>query len=100
MQSWQIKALELEVSALKHFDGFVHDHALNFLIAAICLLLALVVWVLAGGLRGRLKERTCGVTPVIIIESPAPRPGERDEFYSFPPPRDWRECDSHEDDWD
>jgi len=25
MQRWQIKALELEVSVLKHLDGFVHE---------------------------------------------------------------------------
>jgi len=28
MQPWQIKALELESSALKSLDGFVHEHAL------------------------------------------------------------------------
>jgi hypothetical protein len=99
MQPWQIKALELETSMLKHLDGFIDEHALCFLIAAIYLLLALVVWVLADGLRRRLKERACGVTPVIIIELPAPRPRERDEFDPFPPPRDWRECDCREDDW-
>jgi hypothetical protein len=31
MQPWQIKALELEVSGLKHLDGFIHEHALGFL---------------------------------------------------------------------
>ena len=42
MQPWQIKALELEASGLKHLDGFIHEHALYFLIGAIYLLLALV----------------------------------------------------------
>ena len=28
MQPWQIKALELETSGLKHLDGFIHEHAL------------------------------------------------------------------------
>ena len=37
MQPWQIKALELESSALKHLDGFIHEHALCFLIGAIYL---------------------------------------------------------------
>ena len=27
MQPWQIKALELEASGLKHLDGFIHEHA-------------------------------------------------------------------------
>ena len=40
MQPWQIKALELEASGLKHLDGFIHEHALGFLIGAIYLLLA------------------------------------------------------------
>jgi len=39
MQSWQIKALELEGSALKHLDAFVHEHALYFLIGIIYVLL-------------------------------------------------------------
>ena len=45
MQTWQIKALELEASALKYVDGFVHEHALWFLIGIIYLLTALLVWV-------------------------------------------------------
>ena len=51
MQPWQIKALELEVSALNRLDGFIHEHALYFLIGAIYLLLALLAWVLSGALR-------------------------------------------------
>jgi len=51
MQSWQIRALELEASGLKHLDGFIHEHALGFLIGAIGLLLALLAWVLSGALH-------------------------------------------------
>ena len=40
MQTWQIKALKLEASALKCVDGFVHEHALWFLMGIIYLLLA------------------------------------------------------------
>lgn len=100
MQSWQIKALELEASVLKHLDRFIDEHAFHFLIGAIFLLLALLAWVLSGGLRRRLKEPTCHVTPVIIIETSGLRPGEEDEFDLFPPLGDWRECDCCEDDWD
>lgn len=46
MQPWQVKALKLEASALNHLDGFIHEHSLYFLIGAIYLLLALLVWVL------------------------------------------------------
>ena len=51
MQSWQIKALELEVSALKFLDEFIHEHALYFFIGASHLLLAILAWVLSGALR-------------------------------------------------
>lgn len=51
MQPWHIKALELEASEFKHLDGFIHEHALYFLVVAIYLLLTLLVWVLSGGLR-------------------------------------------------
>ena len=58
MQPWQIKALELEASALKLLDGFIHEHALYFFIGAICLLLALLVWVLCGALRRKGPQST------------------------------------------
>jgi hypothetical protein len=58
MQPWQIKALELEASGLKHLDGFVHEHALYFLIGAIYLLLALLAWVLSGALRRKGGKST------------------------------------------
>jgi len=37
MQPWHIKALELEASGFKHLDGFIHEHALYFLVGAIYL---------------------------------------------------------------
>jgi hypothetical protein len=44
MQLWQITALELEASGLKHLDDFTHEQALGFFILAIYLLLALLGW--------------------------------------------------------
>ena len=40
MQPMEIKALELEASALKYLDGFIHEQALQFLIGFVdlCLL--------------------------------------------------------------
>jgi|ERR1035438_6071139 hypothetical protein len=58
MQPWQIKALELETSGLKHLDGCIGDHAILFLFGAIYLLLALLIWVLSGGLRRKFPNRT------------------------------------------
>ncbi len=59
MQIWQIKALELEASVLKHLVGFIHEYALYFLMGAVYLLLAFLVWVLCGGnvAEGRTTHR-------------------------------------------
>jgi hypothetical protein len=40
MQSWQIKALELEVSGLNHLDGFIHEHGFYVLVGLVYLLMA------------------------------------------------------------
>ena len=74
MQPWQIKALKLEMSALNHLDGFIHEHALWFLIGAIYLLLALLAWVLNGGLRCKGGKSMSCVRPAIIIRLPGSPP--------------------------
>ena len=74
MQSWQIKALELEASALNRLDGFIHEHALYFLMGAIYLLLALLVWVLCGALRRKGGQSTLHVRPAFFIHLPGPPP--------------------------
>jgi len=70
MQPWQIKALELEASGLKHLDGFIHEHALYFLVGAIYLLLALLVWVLSGALRQKGGKPMSHVQPALFIHLP------------------------------
>jgi hypothetical protein len=86
MQSCQIKALELEVSALNRLDGFIHEHALYFLIGAIYLLLALLVWVLCGALRPKRGKPTSYVRPAIVIRLPGtPPPPSEPPFEPFPP---------------
>jgi hypothetical protein len=89
MQSWQIKALELEVSALNHLDGFIHEHALYFLIGIIYLLLALLAWVLSGALRRKGGKSMHHVRPVIFIDLPGtPPPPAEPPFDPFPPLRE------------
>ena len=86
MQPWQIIAIELEASGLKHLDGFIHEHAVYFLVGAIYLLLALLAWVLSGALRRKGDESTNHVRPAIIIHLPGtPPPPER----VAPFPSDW-----------
>jgi hypothetical protein len=75
MQPWQIKALELETSGLKHLNGCIDDHALLFLFGAIYLLLALLIWVLSGGLRRKFPSQPnvrAGIG--IFIQPHAPPP--------------------------
>ena len=100
MQSWQIKALKLEVSALDDLNGFVRDHALYFLIGIIWLLVIALAWVLGGGLRRRFPQQAGSVRPVIVINPQAPPPPEPDDWNPFPPPHYWRERDCDPDDWE
>jgi hypothetical protein len=97
MQPWQIKALELEVSGLKHLDGFIHEHALGFFIGAIYLLLALLAWVLSRALRCKGGKSALHVRPGLFIHLPGPPP--LPEFDPFPPPHHSAHCD-HDDDWE
>jgi hypothetical protein len=93
MQPWQIKALELEVSVLKRLDGFVHEHALYFLIGAIYLLRALLAWVLSGGLRRNGEKPMFHIRPALFIRLPGPPPPPPDTFDPFPPPHHSAHCD-------
>ncbi len=99
MQTWQIKALELEASALKYVDGFVHEHALWFLMGIIYLLLALLVWVLSGGLRRKLLrgKHTPHVAPIIVVHLPIGRPTQTPELFNpFPPLGEPPDYDHHD----
>ena len=100
MQPWQIKALELEASGLKHLGGFIHEHALYFLIGAIYLLLALLAWVLNGGLRCKGGKSTPHVRPALFIHLPGPPPPPPDTFDPFPPPHHSAHCGHDADYWE
>ncbi|MGP8022061.1 MAG: hypothetical protein ACLPRE_13895 [Limisphaerales bacterium] len=93
MQPWQIKALELEVSALNHLDGFIHEHALYFLMGAIYVLLALLAWVLSGTLRRKGGKSAHHIRPVIFIDLTGQPPPPLDTFDPFPPYRESSHCD-------
>ena len=88
MQTWQIKALEPEASALKYVDGFVHEHALWFLIGIIYVLLALLAWVLSGGLRHRNGKSMSDIRPVMVFHLPGTPPPPPVMFDPFPPLRE------------
>ena len=98
MKPWQIKALELEASGLKHLDGFVHDLALYFLIGVIYILLALLAWVLSGALVRKGGKSTLHVRPAIFIHLSGPPRLDVDTFDPFPPPHHSTHCDH--DDWE
>ena len=90
MQTWQIELLEGEASALDSLDGFIHEYALWFLVGAICLLSALLAWVLSGGLRRKFKRLPACVHPVVVVHTSHPPPPSEPPFDPFPPIRD---CD-------
>ena len=93
MPHWEIKALEWEVSALKHLDEFMDEHALLFFVGAIYLLLALLAWVLSGALRRKGGKPMSYVQPAIFIHLPGPPPPPPDTFDPFPPPHHSAYCD-------
>ena len=98
MYAWQIKALKLEESAFDSLTGFIHEHALGFLIGAIYLMLALLVWVLSGALRRKGGKSMPHVRPVLFIHLPGPPPPNLDTFDPFPPPHHSAHC-AHDDDY-
>jgi len=94
MTPWQIRALNLEESALGHFSRVIAEHPQAFAGGLFLVLMALGVWVVVRGLVRKPSGRgsICIPPPVIIeVESP-PRPVEP-EFDPFPPPHYWRECE-------
>ena len=93
MQPWQIKAIELEMSGLKHLDGFIHEHALYFLIGAIYFLLALLAWVLSGAFRRNGGKPKSHIRPALFIHLPGRSPQLTEAFDPFPPLREPPRCD-------
>lgn len=86
MQTWQIKALELEAAALKYVDGFVHEHALWVLMGIIYLLLALLMWMVSGGMRRKVLRGKPMPPPVIGVHLPIGRPAPPSEPFDPCPP--------------
>jgi hypothetical protein len=97
MQPWQIKALELEASVLKHLDGYVHEHAFAFSIGAIYLLLALLAWVLSGALLRKGGKPMSHFRPALFIRLPGTPRQPTQAFDPFPPLREPPRCDDDND---
>ncbi len=74
MQSWQIKALELEESALKYLDGIIAGHPLYASFGFVCLFMALGLCLILLIIRGRKNLKGNHVPPVIIYLSEPPSP--------------------------
>jgi hypothetical protein len=100
MQIWQIKALELEASALKHLDGFIHKYPFYFLVGAIYLRLVSLARVLSEALRRKAGKSMSQIRPVIFIDLPGSPPPPPETFDPFPPPRHSAHCDCDDEDWE
>lgn len=98
MQPWQIKALELEQSALKYLDGIIADHPLYASLGFVGLFMAfglgLILLIISG--RKNLKGKSTSRVPPIIIHLSEPPPPSPDTFDPFPPPHHTTHCD-HDD---
>ncbi len=100
MQSWQIKALELEQSVLIFLDGVIADYGLYIFMGLVFLLIPILAWVLSGGLRRKLLKGKpmSDVTAVIGVQIPIGRPTPPPEqFDPFPSLHDPPDC-GHDDD--
>jgi hypothetical protein len=99
MQPWQIKALELEVSALDHLGGVIADYGLYIFVAFAYLLIPFSIWALSGGLRRKLLKGKPmpHIQPGIVIHfpigRPTPPPEPVDPFPSVREPLDYDEND-------
>jgi hypothetical protein len=95
MQSWQIKTLELEQSALKHLDEIIAGHQLLISIGIIYLVIVLGVCLILLLCCGQRKSSH--IRPVIFVQLPGQPLPPVDEFNPFPPQC---ECDcEYDDDW-
>ena len=100
MPTWEIKGLELEESVLKFLDGMFADHGVYVFMGLALLLIALLAWVLNGGLRRKSlrDEPLPHATPVIGVHIPIGRPASPPEpFDPFPPSQNPPDCDRDED---
>ncbi|MGA2279100.1 MAG: hypothetical protein ABSG80_02210 [Verrucomicrobiota bacterium] len=86
MQSWQIKALELEESALKYLDGIIAGHPLYASFGFVCLFMALGLGLILLLIRGRKNLKGKSYVPPVIIYMSEPPPPPPDTFDPFPPP--------------
>ena len=57
MQTWQIKALELEALVLKFLDGVIADDGVYVYLVFVWLSLLALAWVLSGGLRRKFPNQ-------------------------------------------
>lgn len=98
MNSWQMKALELEMSALKYLDGVIADYGLYLFVGFVYLLIPFTFWALRGGLRRKLSEgkpMPC-IRPTVVIYVSEPPPRREEPFIAFPPYHEPPECDCDE----
>jgi len=86
MQSWQIKALELEQSALEYLDRIIADHPLYASLGFVCLFMAFGLCLILLIIRGRKNLKGKSYVPPVIIYMSEPPPPPPDNFDPFPPP--------------
>jgi hypothetical protein len=98
MQTWQIKALELEALVLKFLDGVIADDGVYVYLVFVWLSLLVLAWVFNGGLRRKFPNQPHVRAGIGIVMQPhtSPSPPPLIIINEYDPP-DY-DCDDH--DWD
>ena len=75
--------MNLEVQFLKMLprffnvlDGLIADYGVYLYLVLVWLALAVVAWIINGGLRKRLKQNAAQTVPIVIIMAQPPRQPE------------------------
>lgn len=80
-------------------DGLIRDQGDILFTGFAPVPLAVIVWILCGGMRRKSRGESAPEPPVVFIHLPGSSPPPAEEFNPFPPPR---EPDGPDDDrhWD
>jgi hypothetical protein len=69
----EIELLKLLPRLFNALDALIENYGIYLYLVSVWLALAVIAWIVSGGLRRRMKRNTIVVIPCIIIMTPPPR---------------------------
>lgn len=69
----EIELLKLLPRFFNALDTLIEDYGIYLYLVFVWLAMAVIAWIISGGLRKRLKENAAVVIPCIIVMTPPPR---------------------------